>query len=157
MSAVIQPARSSGDIAAAARLFRDYAGGLGVDLCFQDFEAEVAGLPGAYAPPRGELLLAKDPDGRAVGCVALRPQSSDGVAEMKRLYVCPAGRGAGLGRRLVDAVLQTAAEFGYDEVRLDTLPGMKEAVGLYRSLRFEPIAPYYDTPVAGTLFLARRL
>lgn len=76
---------------------------------------------------------------------------------MKRLYVCPAGRGAGLGRRLVDAVLQTAAEFGYDEVRLDTLPGMKEAVGLYRSLRFEPIAPYYDTPVAGTLFLARRL
>jgi ribosomal protein S18 acetylase RimI-like enzyme len=153
----IRPARSPADIAAAAMLFRAYADGLGVDLCFQDFDAEVAGLPGAYAPPGGELLLARDTGGRPVGCVALRPLEKAGGAEMKRLYVAPDGRGAGLGRRLAEAILQTAKQLGHHEVRLDTLPTMTEAIGLYRTLGFEPIAPYYDTPVAGTLFLARRL
>jgi ribosomal protein S18 acetylase RimI-like enzyme len=157
MPAKIRPARSPEDIAAAAGLFRAYADGLGVDLCFQDFDAEVAGLPGAYAPPGGELLLARDVAGRPVGCVALRPLSVAGCAEMKRLYVAPAGRGGGVGRLLAEAILKTADRLGYRQVRLDTLPTMTEAIGLYRTLGFEPIAPYYDTPVAGTLFLAKTL
>ena len=157
MAADIRPARSAEDIATAARLFRAYADGLGVDLCFQGFDAELAGLPGAYAPPGGALLLARDATGQAVGCVALRPTEKAGCAEIKRLYIAPEGRGAGLGRALVEAILQEARSRGYAEVRLDTLPEMSAAIALYRALGFEPIAPYYDTPVAGTLFLARRL
>jgi ribosomal protein S18 acetylase RimI-like enzyme len=153
----IRPARSSEAIASAARLFQAYADSLGVDLCFQDFDAEVAGLPGGYAPPGGELLLAHDGAGQPVGCVALRPLEVAGCAEMKRLYVAPAGRGSGVGRRLAEAILRAAARLGYREVRLDTLPTMTEAASLYRTLGFEPIAPYYDTPVAGTLFLAKPL
>jgi ribosomal protein S18 acetylase RimI-like enzyme len=157
MPATIRPARSPDDIAIAVRLFRAYADSLGVDLCFQDFDTEVAGLPGGYAPPGGELLLAHDLAGQPVGCVALRPLEVAGCAEMKRLYVAPAGRGSGVGRLLAEAILQTAARLDYREVRLDTLPTMTEAVSLYRTLGFREIAPYYDTPVAGTLFLARRL
>jgi ribosomal protein S18 acetylase RimI-like enzyme len=157
MPAAIRSARSPDDIATTARLFRAYADGLGVDLCFQDFDAEVAGLPGGYAPPGGELLLAHDLAGQAVGCVALRPTATAGCAEMKRLYVAPVGRGAGLGRRLAETILQAAGRLGYREVRLDTLPTMTEAIDLYRTLGFREIAPYYDTPVTGTLFLAKRL
>lgn len=154
---VIDAARSADDFAAAAGLLRDYAASLGVDLAYQDFEAEVAGLPGAYAPPGGEMLLARNAAGRAVGCVALRPMTAAGCAEMKRLYVATPGRGAGLGRALAEAILTSAARMGYREVRLDTLPDMAEAIALYESLGFARTAPYYDTPVAGTLFLARRL
>jgi ribosomal protein S18 acetylase RimI-like enzyme len=153
----IRPARSPEDIATAARLFRAYADGLGVDLCFQGFDAELAGLPGAYAPPGGELLLARDATGQAVGCVALRATDKAGCAEMKRLYVAPEARGGRLDQGLAEAILEAARSRGYAEVRLDTLPEMTAAIALYRQLGFQPIAPYYDTPVAGTLFLARRL
>lgn len=169
----ILPARSPADISAAAALFREYAAGLGFDLCFQRFDEELATLPGKYAPPGGELLLVRrvhqsapgDPEPRGasqqstavpIGCVALRP-ITPGVCEMKRLYVAPSARGSGLGRTLVEAILAAAAHMGYRQMRLDTLPSMADAIALYRKLGFHPIEPYYDTPVAGTLFLARDL
>lgn len=101
--------RESGDLAAASALFRAYAASLPVDLAYQGFPTEVATLPGRYAPPRGELLLARDADGTAVGCVGLRPMEADGICEMKRLFVAPEGRGRGLGRRLVEAIVATAS------------------------------------------------
>jgi ribosomal protein S18 acetylase RimI-like enzyme len=152
----IAPARAA-DIAAARALFLDYAASLSVDLAYQDFPAEVAGLPGAYAPPRGALLLARDAAGGAVGCVALRPMAQAGLAEIKRLYVTPAGRGAGLGGALTQAVIAEARRLGYAAVRLDTLPDMATAIALYRSLGFQTVAPYYPTPVAGTLFFGLAL
>ena len=153
----IGPAVSGADIADTARLFQAYAASLDVDLGYQGFAAELAGLPGGYAPPGGALLLARGLGGEALGCAALRPMAAEGCCEMKRLYVAPAGRGLGLGRALVDAVVGAAAGLGYREMRLDTLPSMDAAIALYRSAGFRPISPYYDTPVAGTLFLARRL
>ncbi|MCR0984699.1 GNAT family N-acetyltransferase [Roseomonas populi] len=150
----IAPAASAGDLAEVARLFREYAEGLGVDLSFQGFEAELASLPGRYAPPAGALLLARGRDGTPMGCAALRPLG-DGLCEMKRLFVPPRARGLGLGRALVEAVLAAARAARHREVRLDTLPGMAEAVALYRSVGFRPVPPYYETPVPGTIFLAR--
>jgi len=145
------------DLAAVRALFHDYAASLSVDLGYQGFPAELAELPGAYAPPAGALLLARDAAGAAVGCVALRPMTGEAAAEIKRLYVAPAGRGAGLGRLLAQAILEEARRLGYRAARLDTLPDMAAAIALYRSLGFAPIAPYYTTPVAGTLFLGRAL
>ncbi len=139
---------------AVARLFEAYAKFLGVDLCFQDFPEELAGLPGKYAAPVGELLLARGDSGDPLGCVALRPLEP-GVCEMKRLYVAPRARGLGLGRALVDRVLGEALRIGYREMRLDTLPVLKAATALYAAAGFAPIAAYYDTPLAETLFLAR--
>lgn len=163
LPATIAPARTADDVAAVVALFRAYAASLEVDLAYQGFEAELAALPGRYAPPRGALLLARR-GGMPVGCVALRPLGDgvgngeiEGLCEMKRLYVSPEGRGAGLGRRLIEAVLAEARRLGHREVRLDTLPSMDGAIALYRALGFEPIPPYYDTPVPGTLFLRRRL
>ena len=153
----IAPARSAGDLQDAVALFEAYAASLGIDLAYQDFAGELAAMPGKYAPPRGALLLARAAGGRAVGCVALRPLPADGACEMKRLYVAPAGRGGGLGRALVDAVLAEARRIGYREMRLDTLPTMAAALALYRSAGFRDIPPYYDTPVTGTIFLARPL
>ncbi len=153
----IGPVGTAADLAAVARLFAAYAASLGVDLAYQDFAGELAGLPGKYAPPDGALLLARDPRGEALGCVALRPMPFAGCCEMKRLFVAPQGRGLGLGRALVEAIVAAAAGIGYREMRLDTLPFMTEAIALYRTLGFAPIAPYYDTPVAGTIFLARAL
>jgi ribosomal protein S18 acetylase RimI-like enzyme len=145
------------DLAATVTLFRAYAAALDVDLSYQDFEAELAGLPGKYAVPAGALLLARDGDARPVGCVGLRPIDPAGCCEMKRLYVAPDGRGTGIGRKLVEAAVAAAEAIGYRELRLDTLPTMAGAQALYRKLGFEVIEPYYDTPVAGTLFMRRVL
>jgi ribosomal protein S18 acetylase RimI-like enzyme len=152
----IAPATDCADFAAAADLFRAYAASLPIDLGYQGFEAELAALPGAYAPPTGGLFLARRADGAASGCVAFRPLEPL-VCEMKRLYVVPAARGTGLGRALASRALDEAARLGYAAIRLDTLPTMEGALGLYRDLGFRPVAPYYDTPVAGTVFLGRDL
>jgi putative acetyltransferase len=151
---LITPA-STTELTATADIFREYAAGLGVALCFQDFDAELADLPGDYAPPRGALLLAKV-DGSVAGCCALRPlDSSDYVnsAEMKRLYVRPAFRGLGLGRQLADAVLDTARIAGYGSVLLDTLDEMEIARAMYEELGFKEIPPYYHNPLAGAHYL----
>ena len=141
----------------SAALFRAYADALGVDLCFQGFDEELATLPGKYAPPKGELLLALAPDSRAIGCVALRPLDASGLCEMKRLYVEDAARGLGVGRALVAAIIAAAEARGYAEMRLDSLPSMQAALALYRSFGFGPIAAYCFNPVPGTVYLARRL
>lgn len=157
---MIRPVRSAEDRRDAAALVAAYGASLGVDLAYQGFAEELAGLPGRYAPPAGEMLLARAAGGRAgaaLGCVALRPLGPAGTAEMKRLYVVPAGRGTGLGLALVEAVLGEARRIGYARVVLDTLPFMAEAVALYRRAGFSGIGPYYETPVAGTIFLGRAL
>ena len=136
-------------------LFREYEQSLGVDLCFQGFESELASLPGAYAPPRGRLLIAMDGDD-AGGCVALRPLGGDSC-EMKRLYLRPALRGRGAGRALAMRVIDEARAIGYRTMRLDTLPTMKEAIALYVSLGFRRIAPYYPNPVPGAIYMERPL
>jgi ribosomal protein S18 acetylase RimI-like enzyme len=140
------------DLAAIATLFRAYADGLAIDLAYQDFAAELAGLPGKYAPPAGALLLARDAGGEARGCVALRPLG-DGVCEMKRLYVAPSARGTGLGAALMRAIIAAARAHGYRTMRLDTLSDMAAAQGMYAAAGFRPIAPYYDGAAAGTIFL----
>jgi putative acetyltransferase len=144
-------AESAAQIAEARRIFREYADRLGVDLCFQGFEQELAGLPGDYAAPRGRLLLALDGE-RVAGCVALRPISA-GVCEMKRLYVRPEFRRTGLGRRLALEIMRQGRAIGYRHMRLDTLPVMQEAIALYRSLNFREIGPYRHNPVQGALFM----
>jgi len=153
----LHPARSAADIAQAASLFRAYADALDVDLCFQGFDEELATLPGKYAPPAGELLLAQDRAGAALGCVALRPLDAPGMCEMKRLYVRDAARGGGLGQALVAAIIAAAERRGYAEMRLDTLPAMSAARTLYRRFGFAAIPAYCFNPVPGTLYLARRL
>ncbi len=144
------------EIAEITRLFNDYAASLSFDLCFQDFAGELAGLPGKYAPPQGALLLARDFNGHAIGCVAMRPLG-DGIAEMKRLYVAPKGRGLGVGRALAAAAIAAARSAGHREMRLDTLPEMPAAQALYRSFGFTVIPSYYETPVEGTIFMGLRL
>jgi GNAT superfamily N-acetyltransferase len=150
-------ARRPEAIAATAALFREYVDWLGIDLTFQGFEAELRDLPGKYAPPMGELLLAYSPEGEALGCAAVRPLDDGAVCEMKRLYVRPAARGLGVGRALVEAIIRCAEELGYVEMRLDTLPTMTEALALYRRVGFVEIPAYYHNPVPGTRYLARPL
>lgn len=134
-------------------LLRAYEASLGLRLDFQSFDAEVAGLPGAYAPPGGAFLWARSDD-RLTGIVALRPlDRAARIAEMKRLFVVPAARGHDVGRRLAVAAIEAARDLGYARMRLDTLPSMVAARQLYMTLGFAPTAPYYDTPVAGTLFM----
>jgi ribosomal protein S18 acetylase RimI-like enzyme len=138
------------ELPAVRRLFEEYADSLEVDLGFQDFERELRELPGDYAPPAGRILLALDGDEPA-GCVALRPYEPE-VCEMKRLYVRPAFQGSGLGRRLAQAIVEAGRDAGYSVMRLDTLPSMQAARGLYRSLGFEEIEAYRHNPVHGTTY-----
>jgi len=149
-------AHSAEEISNARELFEEYAAGLGIDLCFQNFGKELAELPGEYVPPSGRLVLAVEGQ-QTVGCVALR-RIADGVCEMKRLYVRPAFRGTGLGRTLAETVIQAAREIGYHRMRLDTLPGkMDRALAIYRTLGFKEIEPYYSNPVEGALFMQLEL
>jgi len=151
----IREATSAEDLAAVHRLFLAYANSLGISLCFQNFEQELAGLPGAYAPPAGCLLLAEF-DGVAGGCVALRPLRNQ-VSEMKRLFVSPEFRGSGAGRILAHSIIAKAKSLGYQAIRLDTLPSMSAAIKMYESLGFQPIEPYYENPVPGAMFLECKL
>lgn len=151
----IVQAENAEDVAAARDLFVAYADALGVSLCFQGFERELAGMPGAYGPPSGRLLLARW-SAEPAGCVALRALGG-ATCEMKRLYVRPALRGRGIGRALASAILDQARQLGYHTMRLDTLPTMPEAIALYRWLGFVEIPPYYDNPIPGALFFERRL
>jgi ribosomal protein S18 acetylase RimI-like enzyme len=153
----ILPVRTPSDLEDAIKLIRAYVDRLGLDLSFQDFDAEMAAMPGKYAPPAGELLLARSPEGLPIGCVGLRPLAASGCCEMKRLYVAGEARGAGLGEALMRAALTAAERIGYREMRLDTLPGMSQALALYRKHGFSPIAPYYDNPVRGAVFMSRKL
>ena len=156
-STSIRAVRSVEDLKDASTLFAAYAASLGFDLVFQGFEAEVNSLPGKYALPGGEILLARDDKGMAVGCVAVRSMATQGFCEMKRLYILPEGRGLGLGKKLVNAIIEVATRLGYDWILLDTAPSMTEAIALYQSMGFTPTAPYYETPLAGTIFLSRQL
>lgn len=146
----IRPVEGPDDIAHIRRLFLDYQASLSVDLCFQGFANELAGLPGAYAGPAGLLLLAWR-NGVPVGCVALRRLTAED-AEMKRLYVTPSARGLSIGRCLVDAVINHARAQGYRRIFLDTLPEMAAAQGLYQELGFVETGPYVHNPVQGAKF-----
>jgi GNAT superfamily N-acetyltransferase len=133
------------------KLFLEYAASLGFSLCFQGFDEELAALPGDYAPPGGRLWLLLV-EGQPAGCVGLRPELG-GAAEMKRLFVRPAFRGAQLGRALAEAVVQAARELGYERLRLDTVPAMGRAQALYLSLGFRDIPPYTRNPIEGARYL----
>jgi ribosomal protein S18 acetylase RimI-like enzyme len=148
----IEQAETAEQVETARRLFREYEAWLGMDLCFQNFEEELLNLPGKYAKPDGRLLIAAF-DGGPAGCVAMR-KLEDGTCEMKRLYIRPEFRGAGLGNRLISTLLEEAREAGYKRLRLDTFPPkMGKAVSLYESYGFRPIPPYYHNPHEGVLFM----
>jgi putative acetyltransferase len=151
LPAILTEAARPDDFATARVLFREYATELGVDLCFQGFEAELDQLGDLYSSPAGCLLIARA-DGRAVGCGALR-RFSDGVCEMKRLYVRAEARGTGLGRILAERLTAKGRALGYARMRLDTLARLSAARELYRSMGFAEIAPYYDNPLPGVVYM----
>lgn len=148
-------AATPADMATVRQLIEEYCRWIDIDLAFQEIAAELDGLPGEYAPPRGCLLVGVV-DGRIEGLVAARPFEGD-TCEMKRLYVRPSGRGYGLARNLVSTLMDDMRQAGYRRIVLDTLPKMDAAQRLYEQLGFEDIPPYYDTPIPGTRFMARRL
>jgi putative acetyltransferase len=152
------PIRPAGpaDLDEVRALFREYQEMLGVDLCFQGFAAELAALPGAYAPPRGRLLLA-DEDGAVGGVVALRPLDEEGACEMKRMFVRPSLRGRGLGRALAVAIIAEARAAGYRRVRLDTLRRLGAALALYRELGFVETLAYRANPEEDVVYMALEL
>ena len=144
--------KSPAQVAQARELFLEYAQSLGMNLCFQNFEQELATLPGDYAPPHGRLLLAEY-EAHLAGCVALHKWEA-GICEMKRLYLRPSFRGKGLGRVLAEAIITEARNIGYQRMRLDTIePIMKDAVEMYRKLGFREIAPYRPNPIAGAMYM----
>jgi ribosomal protein S18 acetylase RimI-like enzyme len=151
----ITPATQPSEVEQVKALVLEYVEALGLDLGFQDFERELREFPGEYAPPEGRLLLATSEE-QPAGCVGLR-QLEPGLCEMKRLYVRPQYRGKGLGAQLLRAVIAEARALGYAAMRLDTLPSMQAAIGMYRELGFQPIAPYYWNPVEGALFFELKL
>ncbi len=156
---MISTPESPGELAALRIVLQEYADSLDVDLCFQGFDEELAGLPGPYAPPRG-MLLTTQVDGDLAGCCALRPLDNvdyPNACEMKRLYVRPAYRRLGLGRLLAEAILDAARQAGYACVLLDTLSDMETARALYTDMGFEEIPPYYHNPIAGAHYLMARL
>jgi len=145
-------AETTTQIAQVRDLFLEYAQSLGFSLCFQNFDKELATLPGDYVPPDGRLLLAEY-GGQLAACVALH-KLEPGICEMKRLYLRPEFRGKGLGRALADRIIDDARAIGYERVRLDTVePVMKDAVAMYRKLGFREIAPYCQNPIAGALHM----
>lgn len=150
---------TANEIEEARRLFREYAGEIGFGPCFQSFDAELASLPGDYRRPRGRLLLARRGSGlacEAVGCVALRPLD-ESTCEIKRLYIPPENRGAGLGRLLVERLIMDARQTGYTHVRLETLPVMTAALRLYETLGFRDIPPYCANPIPEARYLGLTL
>ena len=156
---VIRDVRVPDEVPVVRALFEEYAASLDVDLCFQGFEAELASLPGEYAPPRGTLQLARV-NGQVAGCGALRPIGDVDYAnacEMKRLFVRPAYRGLGLGRLIAQALMDQAMRAGYSVMLLDTLDDMEAARGLYGQLGFEEIPPYYFNPIPGAHYLKAQL
>ena len=155
MLEIIQ-AESTAEVGQARGLFREYEAWLGLDLCFQGFEQELAGLPGKYAQPEGRLLLAYS-DGELAGCIAMR-KLEDGICEMKRLYVRDGFRGQKIGVKLIEKLLADARSENYSKMRLDTFPPkMGKAVSLYESHGFHPIPPYYNNPHEGVLYMELKL
>jgi ribosomal protein S18 acetylase RimI-like enzyme len=161
VSSVVKPltfhqAESQAQIAQARDLFLEYAQSLGFSLCFQNFDKELASLPGDYAPPDGRLLLATHED-KLAGCVALHKLEPE-ICEMKRLYLRPQFRGKRLGRVLADQILAEARHIGYQRMRLDTVePVMRDAVAMYRKIGFQEIAPYRPNPIVGALYMELQL
>jgi putative acetyltransferase len=150
------PAESPAQIAQVRELFLEYEQSLGVKLCFQNFEQEVAGLPGHYTPPDGRLLLAEYKE-QLAGCVALHQWQGE-ICEMKRLYLRPSFRGKGLGRMIAEKIVAEARNIGYRRMRLDTIePIMKDAVEMYRKLGFREIASYRPNPIAGAMYMELEL
>src|SRR5262249_42711643 len=149
-------AQSPDQIAQIRELFQEYAKSLGFSLCFQNFDEELDGLPGRYAPPRGRLLLASV-NSDIAGCVAMHELEA-GICEMKRLYLRPIFRGKGLGRVLAERIIREAQQAGYQRMRLDTVgPVMGTAVAMYRTLGFKEIAPYCVNPNAGVIYMELEL
>ena len=144
-------AHTTDQLETARLLFREYADSLGFDLSFQNFEKELADLPGDYAPPEGRLYLCLEGT-KPAGCIALR-KLDDHDCEMKRFYVCPLFRGKGVGKRLAITLIAESRTIGYKRMLLDTVPSMKRAIVLYRALGFKPIPPYRENPIHGASFV----